>query len=208
MPRKPDLESAYDLSSPEDAKALYADWAESYDSGFVAEHGYVLPEEVARGFHAAGGAGPVLDVGAGTGLVGEALAARHVGPLEGTDISAEMLAVASQKRCYARTFLANITRPIDIADGTYGGVVSAGTFTLGHLGPEPLGELIRITLPGGVLAIAVNEEHWHAAGFGAAFEGFGAAITDLAQTFIPIYAAGAAHAHGGDNALLVTFKKA
>ncbi|MEL6914759.1 MAG: class I SAM-dependent methyltransferase [Pseudomonadota bacterium] len=208
MAKKPDLDAAYALQGPEDVKALYGDWAETYDAGFAAERDYVLHENVAAGFVAAGGAGPVLDVGAGTGLVGAALAGRGVRPLHATDISAEMLAVAASKGCYAEVFEADITRPLAIPDGTYGGIVSAGTFTLGHLGPDPLLELVRITRPGGVLAIAVNAVHYEAAGFAGAFTAMGPAIEGLAQQTIRIYAEGARHDHAEDMSLLVTFRAA
>ncbi|MEL6550682.1 MAG: class I SAM-dependent methyltransferase [Pseudomonadota bacterium] len=208
MGKKPGLDAAYGLHGPEDVKALYRDWAGTYDTGFVAERGYVLHEVVAAGFVAAGGAGPVLDVGAGTGLVGAALARRGLGPLHATDISAPMLAEAEAKGCYADLFEADITQPLACANSTYGGVVSAGTFTLGHLGPDPLAELVRITRPGGVLAIAVNAVHYEAAGFAAALAALGPRITGLATHSIRIYAEDAAHDHAADLGLLVTFRAA
>lgn len=149
----------------------------------------------------------MLDVGAGTGLVGEVLAWLGVGPVEGTDISEEMLAIAAKKGCYERVFIADITQALPIPEGHFGGVVSAGAFTLGHLGPEPLGELIRITRPGGLLAIAVNEAHWDAAQFAPAFEGLGHKITQLSRTPIRIYADSATHDHADDMCLLVSFRR-
>ncbi|MEM6477798.1 MAG: class I SAM-dependent methyltransferase [Pseudomonadota bacterium] len=202
----PGLESAYALESVADVEKLYAAWAVSYDGDFAQRQGYRLPEEVARGYATAGGEGPILDVGAGTGLVGEALGALGRGPVHGTDISAEMLQIAETKGCYAKTFRADITQPLAIADGTYGGIVSAGTFTLGHLGPDPLSELIRIVRPGGLFVIAVNEAHWRAAGFAKAFAGFGPRITGLSFEPVAIYARGALHDHAKDMGRLVTFR--
>ena len=69
MSRRPNLEDAYALSSKQDVKDLYSDWAQSYDTGFSDAQGYQMPRVVAQAFVAAGGVGPVLDVGAGTGLV-------------------------------------------------------------------------------------------------------------------------------------------
>lgn len=98
MTDDPDLTSAYALNSAEDAKRLYAEWAESYDRSFGDAQGYLLPRHVTEVFVNSGGLGPVLDVGAGTGLVAQGLSAAHVGPIDGTDLSDEMLAVA-QKQC-------------------------------------------------------------------------------------------------------------
>ena len=44
--------------------------------------------------------------------------------------------------------------PVD--DATYDGVVSSGTFTLGHVGPEAIGELLRVTKTGGHIVISVT----------------------------------------------------
>ena len=90
----PDLESAYALNSLDDTKRLYADWAETYDSSFAVDMDFTLPQSVAEAFAAAGGAGPVLDFGCGTGLVGAHLARLGVGSLDGADLTTEMLAVA------------------------------------------------------------------------------------------------------------------
>lgn len=95
--KDPSLNAAYDLQSPDDNRRLYADWAETYDAGFATDHDYRLHLMTARAFRDAGGQGPVLDVGAGTGLAGAVLAELGMGPIDATDISAEMLDVAERK---------------------------------------------------------------------------------------------------------------
>lgn len=205
MSKDPDLNAAYDLKGTESIKKLYAAWAESYDTDFALARGYNFHRHVAAKFVEAGGTGPILDVGAGTGLVGEALAELGVTNIEGTDLSTEMLAVAEAKGCYARCFTGDITQPLPIADDTYGGVISAGTFTLGHLGPEPLSELVRITKPGGVFAITVNASHWEAAGFASALDKLSDQIAGLKKTEVAIYSASADHDHARDRGYIVTF---
>ncbi|MDB4224559.1 methyltransferase domain-containing protein, partial [Granulosicoccus sp.] len=121
MTDDPDLNSAYALETVDDAKRLYANWADTYDSAFGDAQGYVLPREVVRAFIDAGGAGPVLDVGAGTGLVGEGLAASGVGPLDAVDLSEEMLAVAATKGVYRDHIAADITCPLNLK--SYRGIV-------------------------------------------------------------------------------------
>ena len=86
------------------------------------------------------GKGPVLDIGCGTGLVGEVLAAR---PVDGVDISPEMLAKARAQGCYRGRSL-RILKTLAIDDDAYRGLVNAGTFTHGHVGAEALDELVRI----------------------------------------------------------------
>ena len=206
MAKDPDLNAAYGLDGTDSVKQLYANWAETYDAAFAKTQGYDLHRQVAAHFAAAGGQGPVLDVGAGTGLVGEALAALGISDVDGTDLSPEMLGVARAKGCYGLCFTADITQPLDVPDDTYGGIISAGTFTLGHLGPEPLAELIRITRPGGLFAITVNAAHWQAAGFGPAFEALGDLIEDLKKAYVAIYTSGADHDHADDRGFVVTFR--
>ena len=124
----PDLDSAYALQTPDDNRKLYADWAETYDSGFAARMAYRLPALVAGAFV---GEGPVLDVGAGTGLLGQALAARGVGPIDGIDISEPMLEMARAKAVYRDLMLADLTQPL-----------ASGAIARGHILAE-LAELLR-----------------------------------------------------------------
>lgn len=198
----PGLHDAYALRLPEDSRRLYARWAASYDETFARALGYRLPEAVAAAFHAGGGTGPVLDIGAGTGLVAERLAARGIGPVDGLDISAEMLAVARSKAVYRRLVEGDVTAGLPLPDRGYPGVVSAGTFTLGHLGPEVLPELLRVAVPGALFALSVNAAHHAAAGFGPALAAL--PVDGLAEVEIPIYAGGP---HAADRAFVVTFRK-
>ncbi len=199
------LAAAYALRSPDDSRRLYAGWAATYDVDFARATGYRLPEAVAAAFAAAGGTGPVLDVGAGTGLVAERLAVRGIGPIDGTDISPDMLEKARAKALYARLFEGDVTARLDMPDASYAGIVSAGTFTLGHVGPGALGELLRIAQPGALLALSVNARHYAAAGFAAALAALGPRIEGLAVDEVPIYAGLGPHA--ADRALVLRFRK-
>ncbi|MCR9126230.1 MAG: class I SAM-dependent methyltransferase [Rhodobacteraceae bacterium] len=205
---KPDLSAAYALNTPDDSRALYARWAETYDSGFIAENHYILHLAVARAFADAGGAGPVLDVGAGTGICGEALAALDVGPVDATDISAEMLTRAQAKGVYRATFVADVTRPLDLSDAIYRGVVSSGTFTTGHVGPDAIDELLRVASPGALFALSINARHFAAAGFEAKLQSLSGRIRDLRLPEVAIYGPGAQGDHREDTALIALFGKA
>ena len=138
------LAGAYALDGQDACLRLYADWAQSYDAGFAAAMEYRLPAHVAAAFLAAGPpAGPVLDVGAGTGLCAAALRAQgFAGPIDGVDLSQEMLDVAAAKGVYRALYRADVTRPLNLPEA-YAGVVSAGTFTSGHVGPGEPGEPCR-----------------------------------------------------------------
>lgn len=162
----PSLEAAYAVETPDDNRRLYAEWASTYESSFVEAKAYEYHLHVADALVAHDRpAGPVLDVGCGTGVVGEALRERGVGEIDGVDISPEMLEQAGTKGVYGRLIEADLTVGMDVADDTYAGVTSAGTFTHGHLPPEPLRELIRVAMPGARCAIGVNAAHFEEFGF-------------------------------------------
>ncbi len=203
------LKDAYGLRTPEDSVRLYRGWAADYDETFARAHGYVAPREIALAFldeaRADAGAGPVLDVGAGTGLVAEHLRGLTV---DAIDISQEMLDAAGAKGLYRRRIRADLTRPLDIADAEYAGFVSAGTFTHGHVGPACLPGLMRIARPGAVFALSINARAFDAAGFGSAFAGLVAdgAITPVRFHRAPIYE-GTTHDHASDTMLIALFRR-
>lgn len=202
-----DLDAVYALKTPDDNRRHYDGWAGSYDSDFVAGMDYRLPERVAAVFAAEAPAGPVLDVGAGTGLVGVALKALGVGPVDGTDISPGMLAQAAKKGVYARLFEGDLLARLPVEDGSYGSAVSAGTFTSGHVGPEGLDEVIWVVWPGGVIAVSVLARHWEQAGFEAKLADLHDRITAPRLVSVGVYGDGATGAHAGDNCWLVIFRK-
>lgn len=206
---KPDLQSAYGLNTPEDSKRLYADWAGDYDADFAAREDYQLHVHTARAFADAGGQGPVLDVGAGTGLCGGALADLGVGPIDATDISAEMLAAAGAKDIYRDLIEADLTRGLPIPRNSYAGVVSSGTFTTGHVGPQAIEALLLVARPDAQFALSVNSKHYQKAGFAAAFDTLEQAdrIRDLTLPKTRIYGDKAQAPHKDDTALIVLFRK-
>lgn len=204
----PDLDAAYGLRTPEDSIRLYRDWSARYDAGFAARQGYRLPEAVAEVFAASGGEGPVLDVGAGTGLLAARLAALGVGPVDAVDISAEMLAQAAAKGVYRTLHRLDLTQALPLAEGAYAGVVSSGTFTYGHVGPEALDELLRVAAPGARFALSIHSGVYRSAGFAAKLAALGGAIVGLDLPEVAIYGPAADAAHRHDRALVASFRKA
>lgn len=166
-----DVAEAYVVKSPAENRDLYRQWADTYESGFITNRGYVYHEKVAELFATNGGGGPVLDVGCGTGIVGEALATHGVNPIDGIDISPDMMEKARAKTSgsgaavYRNFVEADLTQTIPIGSGTYTGVISVGTFTLGHVGPEALAELFRVGAAGAHYTFGINRAHFTERGF-------------------------------------------
>ena len=84
--------------------------------------------------------------------------------------SSDLIARARARGIYRALILADLAQPLPLADGSYGGAVSSGTFTHGHVGPEPLAEIARVLRPGGFLACSIHEEIWETKGFQADFD--------------------------------------
>jgi SAM-dependent methyltransferase len=168
------LDAVYGAASPEEIARSYDAWAESYDAE-MARVGYRHPA-IALALltrHLPAGSAPILDAGAGTGLVGEWLAIVGYPVAEALDVSPGMLAVAERKGVYRRLHCTALGQPLPFPDGRFAGVISAGVFTTGHVGAEALDELLRVTRPGGVLVLTVKDKTWT--------EGFAARL-DALQT--------------------------
>jgi SAM-dependent methyltransferase len=157
------LGAVYEAKRPEEVAALYDGWAETYDSEMAAagyRHPSVCLALLAR--HLPRGAAPLLDAGAGTGLLGEWLRIVGYPHVEGLDISEGMLAKARAKNVYTALHKLALGRPLPFADGYFAGIVSSGVFTSGHVGVEGLDELIRVCRPGGVIVLTVKNTLWDA----------------------------------------------
>lgn len=202
----PNLKAAWSLETPEDSVELYSRWAETYDSEFAEALSYNLPKLVAQHFAGFGGDGPVLDLGAGTGLVAQELTSAGVFPVDGVDISSEMLGIAAAKGCYRRVFQGNILARLPCETGTYEGCVSAGTFTLGHVGPEGLDEVVRVLKQHGRACLSVHSKLYEERGFARALDR--PDIQNLNLRDVPIYQVSSDDENAGYRALLVNFTKA
>jgi predicted TPR repeat methyltransferase len=160
MPVDP-VRRARSISSVEQAAALYAEWAPTYDADVFGELGFtgssriaellvsVLPDPTV----------PVIDLGCGTGAVGRRLAQLGVTTVDGVDLSPEMLTVAASSGAYRQLTVADL-HAMDVEPYAYAASVSAGTFTTGHLGPEVVPRLLDLLRPEGVVAWVIATAVW------------------------------------------------
>lgn len=157
------LEDAYSLETPNDNREYYKQIASEYDKNFAEELGYIYPEEIGKLLLKSEKSisGAICDIGCGTGLVGEWLIGqKETVPIDGIDISDEMLKVAKEKAIYRNLYNEDLTKSCYAFPRNYGALISSGTFTHGHLGPEPIGRLIMHCRTGALCFLGVNKAHY------------------------------------------------
>lgn len=171
MPRGDGLKNYEDLDL-KDAKndyrltEVYRDWAKKYDYdndhvlGTVSQPKSVnllstrLKDKTAK----------IIDVGCGTGLVGEKLKAKDFIYFDGLDISKDMLSIA-KSRGYRNLFLGSLNKQLPVLDDAYDAAMCIGVFTHGHVSSDRFNELCRIVKPGGYVCFTINEGVFEEYGF-------------------------------------------
>jgi len=140
----------------EETLKVYADWADTYDAD-VSARGYHTPERIAAALATLlEGEGPILDYGCGTGVSGVALKRAGLGPLHGTDISAEMLERVAAKNVYDSVWQGQPSE-VPATPGTYRAIAAVGVVSLGAAPPETMDLLMDALGPGGLLAMSFND---------------------------------------------------
>lgn len=188
--------------------SLYDKWAATYniEVGDKAQN-YVAPEIVAQVAQRSSqdlAQYTILDAGCGTGLVGQALARAGAKAIDGLDLSPAMLKVANETGVYRNLYQADLTQRVQQPEGVYDLVTCVGTFTNGHVGPDPaLREFVRLTKKGGPVIATILQEFWETARFDVEVEKLAAekVVEVVAQDVID-YVKG-----HGDKAVVVILRK-
>lgn len=153
---------------------FYRGWASSYDLD-VGRDGYCGPMIVAELAGAVQTAYlarqrtviAILDAGCGTGLVGVELERLGFRLIDGIDLSEEMAEKARKTGVYRRVQGdVNLNGPLSgYSSATYDITVCCGVFTLGHVRPDALCELARITRPNGFIIASTRKSYADATSF-------------------------------------------
>jgi 2-polyprenyl-3-methyl-5-hydroxy-6-metoxy-1,4-benzoquinol methylase len=158
--------------TPEKIRRFYARWAPTYDADLASEQ-YVGPQIMVEAFesirkdHAAfiGMAAAemqILDAGCGTGLIGSALAHAGYRRIDGFDLSHEMVAIAAATGCY-RTLQGGIDMNLPLRHVgriEYDAALCCGVFTLGHVPPSSLQQLVDVVRPGGLILVSTRVQYY------------------------------------------------
>ena len=148
---------------------LYDEWSQSYEQDLVGNLGYtghLIAANALAGI-APDKAASIIDIGCGTGLVGQELTTLGYTHIDGIDIAEEMLNVARPKAIYGKLVWGDLMKTTTIETGAYQAAVCAGSFAPGHLGPECYPEIIRMVQPGSPIVIFMNGAHFVEDGYQA-----------------------------------------
>jgi len=110
----------------------------------------------------------ILDVGAGTGGIGEMLKARGYTDVEALDISQEMLNLAASKNLYKKLICAPLTDTYmkEVETAGYDVVLCAGTIVYGQVKPGAIEQCARFVKPGGLFIFSIRVDSYDPAGLG------------------------------------------
>ncbi|KAL4781369.1 S-adenosyl-L-methionine-dependent methyltransferase [Aspergillus varians] len=202
------LAGARNALSKEACMKLYDEWAASYNTDLAdASQNYVAPILTAQAAIQINNnaKATVLDAGCGTGLVGEALSKGGAMIIDGADLSPSMLKIAKDTGVYRNLMLVDLTQPIDRPNETYDIITCCGTFTRGHVGPDPaLREFVRLVKQGGIVVATVLQEIWLSGGYKAEVEKLEAeGLAKVVSADVKDYRKGA-----GDKATFLVLQKA
>ena len=159
MQRQDRVQWVYAAENNEQLADRYDQWAEDYDSDLKDVFDWRSPELTAE-FLAkyVSRECRILDAGAGTGLVGQALASLGYENLEAMDMSPGMLDQARKKGVYKDLHQMVMGDALGFATGAFDAVIAVGVLTLGHAPASSLDELARITKAGGYVIFTVRTD--------------------------------------------------
>ena len=166
------LDKLTSLQPSDRSVELYDEWAPVYEEDLVGGYGYESPWIAAEYFadFCPEARTRIMDFGCGTGLSGQALAARGYARIDGLDVSEQMLREARQKGVYQNLVRADLTGRTGLADASYEAAICVNAFGNGHLRPEHLGEMIRMVQEGGLLVFFINARPYEDDEYPACFQ--------------------------------------
>lgn len=103
----------------------------------------------------------IIDLGCGTGLVGDELYKLGYRNIDGLDVSAESLEIAKTKAIYRRLtsglMASESSKSLGIDASLYDAAICVGVFTVGHVKSKGLDDLVHVVRPGGLACFTIRD---------------------------------------------------
>ena len=160
-PGKP-LSGVNENTTQEQITSKYNDWAENYEHD-VNSLSYATPPIAVKAMlgvaekYGVNKDSKIIDIGAGTGFIGELLKKEGYTKIDAVDISQGMLKVAASKNCYTKLICGGIgNNSLDVPDDEYDALFCIGCISVGHINPRGISEMLNMIRPGGLYLVTVR----------------------------------------------------
>lgn len=149
----------------EETKQNYSKWAKNYEEdivdmgyngGPIAAHCF-LALNVPKNAH-------IIDIGAGTGIVGAVLQSNGYQHIDALDGNEDMLAVLKGKGCY-RSVVNSMVSPevvLPVEEKSYDVAILAGVFLPGHIAIRSLEQIVKVVKSGGLVCWSMGAHEMYA----------------------------------------------
>ena len=149
----------------QEMKERYSEWAVGYEETVV-QAGCLGPKRAADIVASRVSTDSrILDAGAGTGAVGVELEKLGFTHITGIDLSPGMLEVAKSKGVYEALQEEELGTALNLPTDGFDATACVATLTIAHAPPDSLDELLRVTVPGGVIVFTMRPEAYENNGF-------------------------------------------
>lgn len=171
MEGKNKIKWIYSSKNNQELLERYDQWAKEYDTDLEQKEEYQGTKITADLFTKyVPRVARILDVGAGTGLMGQLLSILGYENLLAMDLSKGMLDVARQKGVYRALDQMVLGETLDYATDSFDAVISTGVFITSHAPASAFDEIVRIVRPDGYIIFTLSEDSYENAGFKEKFD--------------------------------------
>ena len=112
----------------------------------------------------------ILDLGCGSGMVGQELNKRGYKNIDGVDLCAELLEKAKEKGVYAALFQGEMAsercEKLGVAADQYDAATCVGVMTHGHVKGKGFDDFVHAVKPGGLACFTVRRLVWEDPSYG------------------------------------------
>lgn len=152
----------YNSKNESTLRERYDAWAQNYDTDLSSRYRH-SPNLSAKMLaeHLSDRSVQVLDVGAGTGMVGEALASHGFSNVLAVDLSRSMLQIAAEKNVYSELIEATVDKPLSFESGRkFDAAIAVGVYTYSHASPDSLEHIDAVLKPGAIFVLTIRAEYF------------------------------------------------